>query len=295
MTDGLRYTGFNDPSGKQIFEGDYLILNLKDLTNEQLETRKLKPLVEKADAQFMQAYIQPSNNLQYDIHIIILDSKNVPITDAKYYYIEDNDGSNEEKWMADFGKYNSLTSIYTCLVLSGFREMLGFKQDNLWFKKNALYDMTDFAKTLPPYKDSAGNKIQVDNHYLFSIHDDIFNNPDALFYNSNLGKEMKELSAKHMLFYVRPSKYLTLDLNLCFLDNNNNLITIEQKEIFSKYTAKDFENDGIDIHIVDKQLPYVSYSQDAFRFVQYLLCKKTVFLTEHPLLDLSEYNHPFKY
>lgn len=293
MTDNLRYTGFDDPSGKQIFEGDYLILDLQDLTDEQLENRKLKLLVEKADARYMQAYIKPSQNLQYDIQVIILDSKHVPITDAKYYYIEDNDGSDEEEWMADFGKHNSLTDIYTCLVWSGFREMLGFKQDNLWFKKDSIYDMTKIAKTLPPYEDKNGNLITIGNHYLFSIHDDVFENFDALFYNSNLGKEMKELSAKHMLVYVMPSQYLTIDLSVCFFDKKDKLITIEEKEILSKYNEKEFKSDGIDILTVDKKLPYVSYCQDSFKFIQYLLAKKTLILEPNPLFDLSKYKHSF--
>lgn len=294
MTDNFRYTGFDDPSGKQIFEGDYLILDLNDLTTEQLEARKLKLLVENAGARYMQAYIQPSQNLQYDVQIIILDNEHTPITDAKYYYIADNDGSDEKEWMADFGKHNSLTNIYTCLVLSGFREMLGFKQDNLWYKKDYLYNMVDFEKTLPPYEDSAGNKITLNNHYLFSIHDSVFENFDALFYNSNLGKEMKELSAKHMLIYVMPSKYFTLDLAVCFYNKENMLITIDEKENLSKYTEQEFKSDGIDILTVDKQLPYVSYCQDSFNFIQYLLAKKTLILEKSPLIDLSKYKHLFK-
>lgn len=105
---------------------------------------------------------------------------------------------------------------------------------------------------------------------------------------------MKELSAKHMLIYVMPSEYLTINLSVCFFNKDNKIISIEEKETLSKYTEKEFKFDGIDILTVDKNLPYVSYCQDSFKFIQYLLAKKTLVLETSPLLNLSQYEHSFK-
>lgn len=134
----LRFTGFKDPSGADIFEGDYLILNISNLTEQQQEERHLPKLIELFDIQYMQAYIKPTGQLRCSIDLILVNSKNKALTDSEFYYAEDDEGKTLEQFMADYPKNFGTDQIYVELVLHHFSLLKSIIADNLWFKREAL-------------------------------------------------------------------------------------------------------------------------------------------------------------
>jgi hypothetical protein len=137
----LRFTGFKDPTGLDIFEGDYLVIKLSDLSPEQIEKRQLGKLMEQYDIQYMQAYIKPTGQLRYDIEITFVDSNHQALTDVKYYFSREKGDMSEEEFFADYGKSSSLDEVYTVLVMAQFQMFKGIIKDNLWFKVPALHVM----------------------------------------------------------------------------------------------------------------------------------------------------------
>lgn len=287
----LRYTGFNDPLGTPIFEGDYLVLKLSDLTPEEIETRHLSVLISKYNVSFMQAYIRPTGQLRYDIDLILLDDQHRPLTEAQYFYTQEKEPITEEEFFSEFGKHSSLTEVYTVFARKQLSLFKGIALDDRWFKVPALC----VRETNPIQSglfDNQNNPIGQGKHFLFSIPDDVYNNNDNRFYGSQLGQDMMKLSSRYYLVYIKPTPYISLDLNTVFLKDDLTPVSIADEETLLCRDAKDFSYDGVDLNTVDKRLPAISFATDAFIFVQYLIAKGWLVLEPNPSIDLSVFEHP---
>lgn len=138
-TTQLRFTGFKDPAGLDIFEGDYLILNVSDLSFEEREKRNLNRLADAYDIRYMQAYITPTGQLRYDIDLILVDSNNRALTTAEYFYLDEEDKTTTlEEYTALYIKDFIKNDIYRETSHKNFQLLKNIVDDKLWFKKPAL-------------------------------------------------------------------------------------------------------------------------------------------------------------
>lgn len=138
-TNQLRFTGFKDPTGVDIFEGDYLILKISDLSFEQREKRDLNRLADAYDIQYMQAYVTPTGQLRYDIDLILIDSNKRALTTAEYFYLDEEDKTvTLEEFTALYIKDFIKNDIYRETTYKNFQLLKNIVDDKLWFKKPAL-------------------------------------------------------------------------------------------------------------------------------------------------------------
>lgn len=129
-------------------------------------------------------------------------------------------------------------------------------------------------------------------HFLFTIPDDVFASRDHRFYASNLGQEMNKLSAKYMLIYIIPTKYLVINLASCLLKEDMTPFTISEHKTILNLNEKDFAYEGIDLNKVDKNIPHVEFTEDSFVFCQYLLSRNWLVYEHNPVIDLSTFKPP---
>jgi hypothetical protein len=134
----LRFTGFKDPSGLDIYEGDYIILKLSDLTDEQREARTLNKMIELFDIQYMQAYIKPTGELRYEIDLIFIDSQNKALTVVEYSFAEDNEGMTFDDYLDSYPKDLQPHRVYNVPTHKHFQLFKGIISDNLWIKQSPL-------------------------------------------------------------------------------------------------------------------------------------------------------------
>ncbi len=142
--------------------------------------------------------------------------------------------------------------------------------------------------------DFNNNPLSQGNHYLFTIPDDFFKSKDHRFYASNLGREMNIMSAKYMLVYIIPTNFLIINLASCLLKEDMTPLTIAEHEIIENKNAKDFEYEGIDLNTVDKNNPYIEFSEDNFLFCKYLLSRNWLLFEPNPVIDLSTFKPPVR-
>jgi len=138
-TTQLRFTGFKDPTGLDIFEGDYLILTVSDLSFEQREKRDLNRLTAAYDIRYIQAYITPTGQLRYDIDLILVDSNHRALTTAEYFYLDEEDKTiTLEEFTALYIKDFIKNDIFRETTHKNFQMLKNIVDDKLWFKKPAL-------------------------------------------------------------------------------------------------------------------------------------------------------------
>ncbi len=136
----LRFTGFKDPHGLDIYEGDYIILKLSDLTDKQKEARNLNKMIQIFDIQYMQAYIKPTGELRYELDIIFIDSKSKPLTEMEYYYSEDDEGMTYNDFVNAYHAEFQPNKVHAILTNKHFQLFKNIINDNLWFKQSPLFD-----------------------------------------------------------------------------------------------------------------------------------------------------------
>lgn len=143
--------------------------------------------------------------------------------------------------------------------------------------------------------DNNNNPICQGQHFLFTVPDDVFTTDCNTFYGGNLGKEMKTIGARYFLIYVIPTHYLSLRLASCYLNDDMIPFTIDDHIHAFNYDAEYFSHDGIDLLTVDKNQAYVSFAEDAFSFVKYLVSKGWLVYEPNPSFDLSKVEIGYKY
>ena len=293
----FRFTGFKDSKGVEIFEGDYLVLKLSDLPEEEIKKRTLNVMMDAYDIQYMQAYIKPTGQLRYDLDVIYVDGNNRALTEVEYAFIyEQHDMSKEDFW-AEFSTHSNLDEIETCPTLHHFSMLKGFIETKLWVKSPPLINREHLKVMELSLFDNQRNPISQGQHFLFTVPDDVFNAEHNIFYGGSLGKHMREINVRHYLIYVIPTEFLSVRLMTCFLKDDMTPFTIADDEKIVEHDAAYFAHDGIDINTVDKNEVSISYAEDAFSFVRYLMTKDWLVLEPNPSVDLSKikvtYQHFF--
>jgi hypothetical protein len=291
----LRFTGFKDPTGLAIFEGDYLVLKLSDLPEEEIKKRTLNVMMDAYDIQYMQAYIKPTGQLRYDLDVIYVDGNNRALTEVEYAFIYEQHDMNKEEFWEEFATHSKLDTIETCPSFHYLSMLKGFIDTQLWMKSQPLINRDHVKAINLELVDSKKNIISQGQHFLFTVPDDVFNAAYNPFYGGNLGKHMRELAVRHYLIYVIPTEFLAVRLMTCFLKDDMTPFTIAEDEKFYGYDAAYFAQDGIDINTVDKNEVSVSYAEDAFSFVRYLMSRGWLTYEPNPSVDLSKIKVGYKY
>jgi len=291
----LRFTGFKDSNGLDIHEGDYLILKLSDLSKDEIKQRTLNIMMDAYDIQYMQAYIKPTGQLRYDLDVIYVNGNNRALTSVEYAFIyEQHDMSKEEFWL-EFAKNSKLDEIETCPSFRYFSMLKGIVQTQLWSKSQPLVNR-DHVKAMDlQLVDNQQNPITQGQHFMFTVPDDVFNAAHDTFYGGNLGQNMRQIACRHYLFYVIPTEFLAVRLMTCFLKDDMTPFTIAEDEKISGHDAEYFNHDGVDLNTVDKQEVSLSYAEDAFTFVRYLMSKGWLSHEPNPAIDLSKFKVGYKH
>lgn len=291
----LRFTGFKDPKGLEIFEGDYLVLKLSDLPEEEIKQRTLNVMMDAYDIQYMQAYIKPTGQLRYDLDVIYVDGNNRALTEVEYAFIyEQHDMSKEDFW-AEFATHSKIDAIETCSTLRHFGMLKGIINTKLWVKSSPLLNREHLTVMDLGLFDNKRNPILQGQHLLFTVPDDVFNAEYNVFYGGELGKHMRKIGIRHYLIYVIPTEFLSVRLMTCFLKDDMTPFTIAEDEKILGHDADYFAHDGIDINTVDKNEVSVSYAEDAFTFVRYLMTKDWLAYEPNPAVDLSKIKVGYKH
>jgi hypothetical protein len=291
----LRFTGFKDANGLNIYEGDYLILKLSDLPADEIKQRTLNVMMDAYDIQYMQAYIKPTGQLRYDLDVIYVDGNNRALTEVEYAFIyEKHDMSKEDFW-ADFAMHSKLDAIETCPSFHYFSMLKGIVQTQLWVKSAPLINREHVLAMDLKLFDNKQNPIVQGQHFLFTVPDSVFHAEHDIFYGGNLGKHMKEISARHYLVYIIPTEFLSVRLMTCFLKDDMTPFSIAEDEAFFKHDAAYYEQDGIDINTVDQSDVCISYAEDAFTFVRYLISKGWLSYEPNPAVDMSKIKVGYKH
>lgn len=291
----LRFTGFKDPKGFEIFEGDYLVLKLSDLPEEEIKQRTLNVMMDAYDIQYMQAYIKPTGQLRYDLDVIYVDGNNRALTEVEYAFIyEQHDMSKEDFW-AEFATHSKIDAIETCSTLRHFGMLKGIINTKLWVKSSPLLNREHLTVMDLGLFDKKQNPIHQGQHFLFTVPDDVFNAEYNVFYGGELGKHMRKIGIRHYLIYVIPTEFLSVRLMTCFLKDDMTPFTIAEDEKILGHDADYFAHDGIDIKTVDKNEVSVSYAEDAFTFVRYLMTKDWLAYEPNPAVDLSKIKVGYKH
>ena len=293
----FRFTGFKDSKGVEIFEGDYLVLKLSDLPEEEIKKRTLNVMMDAYDIQYMQAYIKPTGQLRYDLDVIYVDGNNRALTEVEYAFIyEQHDMSKEDFW-AEFATHSKIDAIETCSTLRHFGMLKGIINTKLWVKSSPLLNREHLTVMDLGLFDKKQNPIHQGQHFLFTVPDDVFNAEHNIFYGGSLGKHMREINVRHYLIYIIPTEFLSVRLMTCFLKDDMTPFTIAEDSKNVEHDAAYFAHDGIDINTVDKNEVSISYAEDAFSFVRYLMTKDWLVFEPNPSVDLSKikvtYQHFF--
>lgn len=291
----LRFTGFKDPTGLDIFEGDYLVLKLSDLPEEEIKQRTLNVMMDAYDIQYMQAYIKPTGQLRYVLDVIYVDGNNRALTEVEYAFIYEQHDMNKEEFWAEFATHSKLDTIETCPSFHYFSMLKGFVDTKLWMKSQPLIKRDHVKAMNLGLVDSNQNPIFQGQHFLFTVPDDVFNAEYNPFYGGNLGKHMREIAVRHYLIYVIPTEFLAVRLMTCFLKDDMTPFTIAEDEKMYGHDAAHFAQDGVDINTVDKNEVSVSYCEDAFTFVRYLISRGWLTYEPNPAVDLSKIKVGYKY
>lgn len=291
----LRFTGFKDANGLNIHEGDYLILKLSDLPEDEIKKRTLNVMMDAYDIQYMQAYIKPTGQLRYDLDVIYVDGNNRALTEVEYAFIyEQHDMSKEDFW-ADFAIHSKLDAIETCPSFHYFSMLKGIVKTQLWAKSHPLVNR-DHVKAMDlQLFDNKKNQITQGQHFMFTVPDDVFHAEYDTFYGGNLGKDMRKIACRHYLIYVIPTEFLAVRLMTYFIKDDMTPFTIAEDEKIFGHDAEHFSHDGIDINTVDKQEVSLSYAEDAFTFVRYLISKGWLTHEPNPVVDLSKIKVGYKH
>lgn len=291
----LRFTGFKDPKGLDIFEGDYLILKLSDLPEEEIKQRTLNVMMDAYDIQYMQAYIKPTGQLRYDLDVIYVDGNNRALTEVEYAFIYEHHDMNKEEFWAEFSTHSMLDKIETCPSFHYFSMLKGIVKTQLWMKSEPLV-IRDTIKLMDlQLSDNQQKPISQGQHFLFTVPDDVFYAEHDNFYGGKLGQTMRKIACRHYLIYVIPTEFLAVRLMTCFLKDDMTPFTIAEDEKIFDHDAEYFAHDGIDLNTVDKQEVCLSYVEDAFTFVRYLTSKKWLSHEPNPAIDLSKLKVGYKH
>jgi hypothetical protein len=132
-------------------------------------------------------------------------------------------------------------------------------------------------------------------HFLFTIPDEVLNGNFSTFYGSHLGQHMQKIAVRHYLIYVIPTEFLSVRLMTCLLKDDMTPVTIAEDEKAFERDAAYYAHDGIDIDTVDKNEVCVSYAEDAFTFVRYLVAKGWLTYEPNPAVDLSKIKVGYKH
>lgn len=294
-TPTLRFTGFKDANGLDIHEGDYLVLKLSDLPEEEIKQRTLNVMMDAYDIQYMQAYIKPTGQLRYDLDVIYVDGNNRALTEVEYAFIyEQHDMSKEDFW-TEFATHSKLDEIETSPSFHYFSMLNGMVKTKLWSKSQPLVNRDNIKAMDLQLFDNQQNPIIQGQHFLFTVPDDVFNAEHDTFYGGNLGQNMRKIACRYFLVYVIPTEFLAVRLMTCFLKDDMTPFTIAEDEQIFEHDAEYFAHDGIDLNTVDKQEVSLSYVEDAFTFVRYLTGKRWLVYEPNPAIDLSKLKVGYKH